>query len=186
MRWNERIDTGSDICKFAVLLHRPGKIFSMSLNHSDVEFESLRLMKKELSRFTHGGADRSPASEHVGEMTVPAKSPAQLYFNKHRIIERIEDLVNQLAEKMPEDPDSFVAHYFSSSGGTKSACQSVSKENIVQLSVQSFCIINCDSISNASKSQSREIEVRLPANEVDDKFSSYLSNLATSIRRSTT
>jgi hypothetical protein len=151
----------------------------MSSNHSDVELESLRLKQREHSNIPSPDSNVLKAADSPSRLGAPSKSPAQQYFNKHRIIERIEDAMNHVAEELPDDPFSFLAAHFSG------IPYEVKHRSNVQFSMQSFEVINCNPLSDSFKAQPKEIGTRLPPNEVDEGFSSYLSSLATSIRKTT-
>ena len=152
----------------------------MSYQNSTVEFESLNRLSQNLKTIPEQAVLPSTSSEPRG---VPSKSPAQLYFNTHQILEHIEVVVNELANTMPTDPYLRLQEYFmklrvspSSAIGPQSTKSSLSVE-----------VLHHSSLENApaGSPKSQIVETKLPADEVDHTFPSYLSNLASSVRRGT-
>ena len=147
----------------------------MSSTNSTVEFDSLHRLSQTLRGIPEGSSLPDSLSEASSK---PPKSPAQLYFNSHPILEHIENVVNELAITMPSDPYSYLEEYFKKLRvSSKPITERNSNKKV--LSVQVF------SHDTSSPQKSQIVETKLPANEVDHKFASYLSNLASSVRRGT-
>lgn len=123
-------------------------------------------------------------SNQVFGSPVPQKSPAQLYFNKHRIMESIEELVHELASKLPDDPYLSMSERFGSMAETGFPPALSSKKSV--LSIASHIHANVGTSMPSTTIRRLEVEVKLPPGEIDEKFPSYLSELASSVRRSTT
>ena len=149
----------------------------MSSSNSTVEFESLGRLSQTLRGIPERGTLAVSSSD---EISLVPKSPAQLYFNSHRILEHIESVVNELAITMPMDPYAYLEEYFRKLRAPPGRRSQRNADNSV-LSVQVFS----HDTSASSPQKSQIVESKLPANEVDHKFASYLSNLASSIRRGT-
>lgn len=149
----------------------------MSSTNSTVEFDSLHRLSQTLRGIPEGSSLPDTSSEASPK---PPKSPAQLYFNSHPILEHIENVVNELAITMPSDPYSYLEEYFKKLRVSPSSIQERNSNKKV-LSVQVFS----HDTSSGLPQKSQIVETKLPANEVDHKFASYLSNLASSVRRGT-
>ncbi len=148
----------------------------MSATNSTVEFESLNRLSQTLKSIPEqsGSFDSGVA---------PSKSPAQLYFNKHQILENIEIVVNELAHKMPSDPYRYLQEYFERI--TNSNARSHAKaDSGPELSVE-VARHYPDETTGVGSPNSQTVETKLPVEEVDYQFASYLSNLASSVRRGT-
>ena len=120
---------------------------------------------------------------------IPQKSPAQIYFNKHRIMDFIEEAVHDLASKLPSDPFAYLANLCKSRSSIASpALESRPGERRFQVASQIHVHIDPTAVVSppALLKQKSVVEIKLPPDEVDDQFASYLTNLATSIRRTTT
>ena len=152
----------------------------MSATNSTVEFESLNRLSQNLTSIPEQTVLHPSSTEARNS---PSKSPAQLYFNQHQILEHIEVVVNELANTMPCDPHRYIQDYFAKlqqptsnqalTGGTRN-----------NLSIQILRHFPDESTQIGSP-KSQVVESKLPAEEVDHKFASYLSNLASSVRRGT-
>ena len=144
----------------------------MSSTNSVVEFESLNRLSQNLKTIPEKAVLPSSDSD---PRVAPAKSPAQLYFNKHQILEHIETVVNELANTMPSDPYVHLQQYFSKLRSSRSGHQET----------EAFSVQVVHHYSEESGVKSQTVESKLPPDEVDHKFASYLSNLASSVRRGT-
>lgn len=123
-------------------------------------------------------------SNQVVGSPVPQKSPAQLYFNKHRIMESIEEMVHELALKLPDDPYLLMSERFRSMAATAPLVSISCKKS--ELSLASYIHANVGTSLPSNAVRRHEVEVKLPPGEIDEKFPSYLSELASSVRRGTT
>ena len=185
MNGNEWIDSSSRVRKFAIFLHCTEKFLSMSFNNSDVEFASLGGSKKDRSQAPQFLVSRSATAALSDKSSLqsnwPEKSREQLYFNKHRIIENIEDLMDRLAKEQPDDPYEYGIKFFRSIQEAPIGSPSkLSRGSIPPLESEP------PSQGDSTNKLIPNPELRSANNEINDKFSAYLSNLATSIRRTTT
>jgi hypothetical protein len=149
----------------------------MSSSNSAVEFDSLHRLSLNLRSIPERSILPPSASDNQG---APSKSPAQLYFNAHQILENIEIVVNELADSMPTDPYDHLQRYFENLKK-----RSISKSSESPLVIATFTHIVSGQSDPSSPQKSQLVESKLPADEVDHAFASYLSNLASSVRRGT-
>jgi hypothetical protein len=112
---------------------------------------------------------------------MPQKSPAQVYFNKHQIMDSIEDVVHEVALNLPERPFKFMSDWFRNKEGVVVVTK-VQSPRQFSLTSQLHAMLNPQTTGTSSSN----VETKLPPEEVDEKFVSYLSQLATTVRRGTT
>lgn len=122
-----------------------------------------------------------------GSICGSKKSPAQVYFNRHRIMECLEEAVHELALKLPEDPYGYLSDFFRSKSSTVSAGHTAEG---MHSAIVTVCDVSVNTLAEEGKfaevSTKNLAELVLPPEELDTEFVSYLSDLASSVRRGTT
>lgn len=115
------------------------------------------------------------------------KSPAQVYFNRHRIMECLEEAVHELALKLPEDPYAYLSEFFRSKANSVSSLFTAEAKHLGIVTVCDFSIQTLAEEEKFAESSPKNLtDLILAPEDLDTEFVSYLSELASSVRRGTT
>lgn len=129
----------------------------------------------------------TPSPKFVGPESGLGKSPAQIYFNRHRIMECLEEAVHDLALKLPDDPYAHLSSFFHSKSSPASTAPVSVSEKKPLMRIVSTSVISVDTlVIPGAPSRSDAVENKAPEVDIDSRFVSYLTDLASSVRRGTT
>lgn len=105
------------------------------------------------------------------------------YFEKHKVIDHIEDSVIALKSELPDDAMNFLGNFFlhSSSGRLSELVQT--DETTAPLSVETFSNLRIERVATALNTAS--LSCQIPSAERDGTFGGYLNGLASTVRKGT-